>query len=290
METFKICACNTCDLPDSYLKANDLGIVSLSYQFGEEIYERGECALAGSVFYKRMREGQMPTTLPVTYAYAADFFMGILETCPNILLLCFSSSLSESYLNLRLAAQDIVKRKKGVRILVIDSLCASLGEGLLVHKAVELKKQGKSMEETAIWIESHKRNMVHAFAVDNIYHLYRGGRVSKASAVVKTIVNARPLFHVDGEGRLAALGNAHGRQKSLNSLVNYMETHMGSFRDQNDTVFISHGDSREDAEYVAQEVRKRFGICNVLINYICPIIGAHSGPGTIALFFLGDKR
>ena len=171
-----------------------------------------------------------------------------------------------------------------------DTLCASLGEGLLVHKAVQLKKAGKSLEETAQWVEAHKENLVHVFTVDDLFHLHRGGRVSKATAIVGTLAGIKPLLHVDEEGHLTAVGKVRGRKKSLQSLVDMMEKQVGSFRDQNDCVFISHGDCTEDAEYVRQLVQERFGITEFLINEIGPTIGTHSGPGTVALFFLGETR
>jgi DegV family protein with EDD domain len=170
---------------------------------------------------------------------------------------------------------------------VVDSLCASLGEGLLVHKAVQLKEKGKSLDEIASWLEENKLNLCHIFTVDDLHHLHRGGRVSKTSAIIGTLINVKPVLHVDNEGHLIPLNNVRGRKKALISLV---EARLDGYRDQNDTVFISHGDCLEDAEFVASLVKERYGINDILINYVCPTIGAHSGPGTVALFFMGNKR
>ena len=175
-------------------------------------------------------------------------------------------------------------------IIVIDSLCASLGEGLLVHKAVMLKESGKSFSETADWIEKNKLHIVHNFTVDDLNHLYRGGRVSKATAFLGTIVNIKPILHVDDEGHLIPLSKVRGRKKSLIALVDSMEQQMGTWKEKNDIVFISHGDSLADAKFVATLIKERFGIDSFLINYVGSTIGAHSGPGTIALFYLGDYR
>ena len=142
----------------------------------------------------------------------------------------------------------------------------------------------------AAWVEEHKLNLVHVFTVDDLNHLHRGGRVSKAVAIIGTLVGIKPVLHVDDEGHLVSLDKVRGRKKSLIQLVDNMEKQMGSYADKNDVFFISHGDSLEDAEFVAEEVKKRFGIQECIINRVGPTIGAHSGPGTIALFFMGDER
>ena len=189
-----------------------------------------------------------------------------------------------------MAAEELQEEYPERKLIVIDSLCACLGEGLLVYKAVQLKRAGKSLEEVAAWVEENKLHMVHNFTVDDLNHLYRGGRVSKTAAFLGTIVNIKPILHVDNEGHLIPLSKVRGRKKSLLTLVDSMEKQMGSFRDQNDIVFISHGDCIEDADYVASVIKERFGIDAFLINYIGPTIGTHSGPGTVALFYMGEYR
>ena len=204
----------------------------------------------------------------------------------DILHIAFSSGLSGSYGSVRIAVQELEEENFPYRILVVDSLCASLGEGLLVHKAVTMRDQGASLDETAKWLEENKLHIVHNFTVDDLNHLYRGGRVSKTAAFIGTIVNIKPILHVDNEGHLIPLSKVRGRKKSLISLVDSMEKQMGSYRDQNNIVFISHGDSVEDAKFVAKLVKERFGIESFLINYVGPSIGAHSFLGTIALFYI----
>lgn len=174
--------------------------------------------------------------------------------------------------------------------MVLDSLCASLGQGLLVYYAMELKESGKSIEETADWVESHKKNLVHLFTVDDLNHLHRGGRVSKATAIVGGMLNIKPVLHVDNEGKLVAIGKVRGRKKSLQALVDGMKERIGSYKDTCDTIFISHGDCEDDARYVAEKIKELYPIQTVIINYVGATIGAHSGPGTTALFFLGDYR
>ena len=207
-----------------------------------------------------------------------------------MLHLAFSSGLSGSYNSVRLAAEELKEEYPDRKIIVVDSLCASLGEGLFVYKAVQMKEAGASMEEVAAWLEEHKQNFCHVFTVDDLFHLYRGGRVSKAAAIVGTMINLKPLLHVDDEGHLIPLSKVRGRKKSLATLVSMMEERIGSWKDKNDIIFISHGDCEEDAQYVAKLVREKFGYESFLINTIGATIGTHSGPGTVALFFMGEYR
>ena len=153
-----------------------------------------------------------------------------------------------------------------------------------------MKEEGQSIDEVVDWLENNKLNLCHIFTVDDLHHLHKGGRVSKTTAIIGSLINVKPVLHVDNEGRLVPLNNVRGRKKALNSLVDQMEKRLPGFENKNDIVFISHGDSREDAEYVASIIKDRLGIENFLINYVSPTIGSHSGPGTIALFFMGKQR
>ena len=289
MEDFKIITDTTADLPESYIQENGLGIMVLPYIVDDVSYG-GEQKMEVREFYDRMRNGMMPTTSQVNPETAKAYLNSFLEESSQLLVLSFSSGLSGTCGNVNLAAREIMEERPDCRIVVVDTLCASLGEGLLVHKAVQLKKQGKSLEETAQWVEAHKENLVHVFTVDDLFHLHRGGRVSKATAIVGTLAGIKPLLHVDEQGHLTAVGKVRGRKKSLQSLVDMMEKQVGSWRDKNDCIFISHGDCAEDADYVKQLVEERFGRKDFLINEIGPTIGTHSGPGTVALFFMGDVR
>lgn len=289
MEDFKIITDTTADLPESYIQENGLGIMVLPYIVDGVSYG-GEQKMEVREFYDRMRNGMMPTTSQVNPETAKAYLNSFLEESRQLLVLSFSSGLSGTCGNVNLAAREIMEERPDCRIVVVDTLCASLGEGLLVHKAVQLKKQGKSLEETAQWVEAHKENLVHVFTVDDLFHLHRGGRVSKATAIVGTLAGIKPLLHVDEQGHLTAVGKVRGRKKSLQSLVDMMEKQVGSWRDKNDCIFISHGDCAEDADYVKQLVEERFGRKDFLINEIGPTIGTHSGPGTVALFFMGDVR
>lgn len=286
---FKIITDSTADLPEEYLKEHDLGCVNLCYIMDGVTYGRGE-ELDWKEFYAMMRDGKMPTTSQVNPEEAKVYLEEAIQKDREILYIAFSSGLSGTYNSVRMAAEEVMEEHSDCKIIVIDSLCASLGEGLLVHKAVCLRAEGKSLEETAQWVQEHIKNLVHAFTVDDLFHLHRGGRVSKAAAIVGTLAGIKPKLHVDDEGHLILIGKVRGRKKSLMALVDYMEEKIGSYRDKNDVIFISHGDALEDAEFVKEQVKARFGIDTFVINRIGPTIGSHSGPGTIALFFMGDER
>lgn len=278
---------STADLPDSYMKEHGIVIQFLSYAFGDEIYG-ADNQMEPHAFYERMRSGEMPTTNACIPNEVQHSFETYLAEGYDILHISFSSGLSASYNNARIAANELMEQYPERKILLIDSLCASLGQGLLVHYAVTMKENGKTMEEVAEWLEQNKLHLCHQFTVDDLYHLHRGGRVSKATAILGTLINVKPVLHVDDEGHLTSVCNVRGRKKSLIKLVDHMEAQIEGF--QNDVIFISHGDCLEDAEFVAALVRERFGIENIMINYVSPTIGSHSGPGTVALFHLGRKR
>lgn len=215
-------------------------------------------------------------------------FRAVLSQGQDLLHIAFSSGLSSSCGTAFLAAEQLKEEFPDRTLIVIDSLCASLGHGLLVHQAVKRRARGLSLQETAQQIEDIKGNIVHNFTVDDLHHLHRGGRVSKATAVVGSLINIKPVLHVDDEGHLVAVGKARGRKASIQALVNRMEQQIVGF--DNEEVFISHGDCREDAEYLADIVRDKFHITDIRIGYIGPTIGTHSGPGTLALFFQGSPR
>ncbi len=290
MKDFVITTDTTCDLPADYIREHHIGMLSLTYTLDGTTYS-WENPMPVKDFFDSMRGGSLPTTSQANPAEAAALFERILtEQDTDILHISFSSGLSGSYNSARIAADELADKYPDHRIVVIDSLCASLGEGLFVHKAVTMKEQGCSLDEIISWLSVNRNHVVHTFTVDDLFHLYRGGRVSKTAAFVGTVINLKPVLHVDDEGHLIPLSKIRGRKKALNTLVDMMEKQVGSWRDKNDTVFLSHGDCLEDAQYVADQVKARFGIENVLINYVGPTIGAHTGPGLVALFYMGDYR
>ncbi len=290
MSFFKIVTDSTADLPAEYLKENDIFEFFLPATIAGKTYH-SQVELPSKTFYTMMRNGEKTSTSQVNPEEAKEGLLKLIdEGCKEILYIAFSSGLSGTYNSARLAADEILETNKDVKIIVIDTKAASLGEGLLVYYAVEMRKQGKSIDEVAAWVEEHKLNLVHVFTVDDLNHLYRGGRVSRSAALIGTVLNIKPVLHVDDEGHLIPLGKVRGRKKSLLELVNLMEKQIGSYAGKNDIFFVSHGDCPEDAEFVCEEVKKRFGIQSSVVNILGFTIGAHAGPGTVALFFLGDKR
>lgn len=284
---FAITTDNNCDLPMTYLETHRVGLMSLSYTVEGQTYDV-EHPMPEADFYARMRAGAMPTTAQVNPEEARRALEEALQTHDSVLHIAFSSGLSGSCQSVRIAAMELQDKYPDKQIVVIDSLAASLGQGLLVHLAVQMRDEGKSFAETAAWCEENRTHIVHLFTVDDLFHLYRGGRVSKATAVVGSMLNMKPVLHVDDEGKLVAVGKVRGRKRALDELVRRMGEQVGAF--ENHTVFVSHGDCLADAEYVRDQVKSKFGIEDSLIHFVGPTIGAHSGPGTVALFFLGESR
>ena len=239
-------------------------------------------------FYARLRGGAMATTAAVNVADYTEAMEPILKEGKDVLVLAFSSGLSATCHSAQIAAGELMEQYPDRKVYVVDTLCASLGQGLLVWYAANLKKQGKTMEEVRDWTEEHKLNLCHWFTVDDLHFLKRGGRISAATAVLGTMLSIKPVMHVDNEGHLIKVGTARGRNASLKALVDHMEQTVLDLKDQ--AIFISHGDCLADAQKVADDVKARFGVESIIINYVGPVIGAHSGPGTVALFFMGSER
>ena len=195
---------------------------------------------------------------------------------------------SGTYQSALLAREELLERFPDRRLEVFDSRCASMGEGLLVYHAAKLSQQGKSLDEVLSWLKENALNLCHWFTVDDLNHLKRGGRVSTATALVGTMLGIKPVLHVDDEGHLIPVSKVRGRKQSLDALVKRMEE--SAVDPAGQMVFISHGDCLEDARYVETQVRERLGVQQVEVGFIGPVIGAHSGPGTVALFFLGQRR
>jgi DegV family protein with EDD domain len=238
--------------------------------------------------YDHLRSGKLPKTSAVNPELWADAMRPALENGQDVLVLVFSSALSATCQNAFIAAEELRGEFPDRKLIVIDSLCAAIGLGLLVHTAARLRDAGKSIEETAAWIEEHKLNVCHWVTVEDLMHLKRGGRVSAATAVVGTMLNIKPIIRVDDNGRLESLAKCRGRKAALNYLLDRMAESFDPEID--DTVFIGHGDCLEDAQYLESKIRERFGVKNVHINYIGAVVGAHTGPGVAVIFFYGKKR
>lgn len=289
MRDFVIVTETTTDLPASYIEENGLVIIPLYYQIEDTVYGE-EKHLELKDFFDAMRNGATPTTSASNPDTIRRTYLELIESGKDILHLAFTSGLSCSYNNAAFVANDLMEEYPDANIKVIDTLCASLGQGLIVNSAVQLKKAGKSIDEIAEWVEANKLKVCHEVTVEDLIYLYRGGRLKKSSAVLGTIINIKPLIHVNNEGKLISYDKVRGRKKSLNALVEKMVSAVENYDGENDWVFISHGDCLEDAEYVKAQIEERLGTKNFIINYLSPTIGSHAGPGTVALFFYANER
>ena len=287
MNEFVIVSDSTVDLPKEYLQSKQVPIISLSYIMDGVTYEEMD-GLSHKEFFEKLRAGSLPTTSQINPEQAREALEPFAKEGKDILYIGFSSGLSGSYNSVRMAAEDLKEEYPDINIIAIDSLCACMGEGLLLYKALELKEHGMSMEEIAKWVEANKLHICHNVTVDDLNHLHRGGRISKTTAVVGSMIKIKPIIHMSDEGKLVVIGKERGRKKSLVSIVDRMEMQMQGY--DNDIVMITHGDCIEDAEFVKKQVEERFGIHNVMINGIGSVIGSHTGAGVVAVFFMGDKR
>jgi len=289
MRDFVITADSNCDLLEDYIKEKKIGIIPHYYDLDGVTYG-DEINLTPTDFYNQMRQGKMPTTMASNPAVIRTTFQNYIDQGFDILHISFSSALSGGYSNIVTGAAEILEENPGAKIIVVDTLNASLGEGMFVMKAVQLKEEGKTIDEVAAWLEEHKMEFCVRFTVDDLGHLYRGGRISKTSAIIGSMINIKPILHIDNEGRLVPLSTARGRKKSLSTICNDMLESMGKYKDEHDIICIAHGDAQEDAEYLANMVREKLPHKQIIINFISPSIGSHSGPGAIGLCFMGEKR
>ncbi len=276
------------DVPKEMLEKYGIRTMELHYTLDGEEYSGTDPSITPAEFYDKMRNGSMPQTMQVNPAQARETFEQAIKEGYDILHIGFATALSGSTGSAMIAAQELQEEYPDAKIIVIDSASASLGQALLIHKAAMMKEEGKSIDEVAAWVEENKTHVCHFFTVDDLNHLARGGRLKKSQAVLGTMMNVKPILYLDDSGSLLPLSKTRGRKQSLNALVQNMKEHVGDY--QNDIIYISHGDCLDDVEFVKAAVEKEFGPKEFVVNYIGPTIGAHSGPATLALFFLGEKR
>lgn len=284
---YKLFSDSTCDMPDEYINEMGVELVGLSFEIDGESYKDGEMSF--KEFYDKMRSGSMTKTAQVPPAVFENWFEKTLQQGFDILYLGFSSGLSGTFNSACIARDILLEKYPEAKIICVDSLCASTGEGLLLYKAWEKKCGGMDIDALAGWLEENKLHLGHMFTVDDLKYLHRGGRVSKAAAVAGTILGIKPVLHVDNEGHLIPVGKIRGRKQSLNKLVEMMEERIGGW--ENPVIAVCHGDCPDDAEYIAKLAKQKIGKkTKVITSYTGTVIGAHSGPGTIALFFMGEYR
>ncbi|MBQ9728510.1 MAG: DegV family protein [Clostridia bacterium] len=289
MKEFAIITDSGCDMPEEWLKEKGIECVKLGFTMNNVNYE-GSCGESIDVkeFYDKLREGAMPTTYQVTSEMAKQAIEPYLKKGQDVLVIAFSSALSGTADSFKVAEKELSRQYPKRKVVVVDSLCASMGQGLLLWYAEQRAEEGASLGQTQKYIEGLKKHICHHFTVDNLFHLKRGGRVSTATALVGTILKIKPVMHVNDEGKLVAIGKAMGRKKSLHMIVENMFQTMDL--EDGDPVFISHGDCMEDVEYVKSLILARLPNVKIHVNYVGTVIGTHSGAGTVALFHKGKHR
>jgi len=287
MNDYVITVNSTVDLPNEWLEERQVPVVRLKYTIDGETYIDGK-GLSPKELFDKIRNGHMAETSQVNPADAKEMLLPILEEGKDILHIAFSSCLSGTCNSMKVAAAELSEEYPQRKVIVIDSLCACLGEALLLYKALQKKEQGLDIEELANWIEENKLHICHNVTVDDLNHLQRGGRVSKAAAIIGSAIQIKPIIHVDNTGSLQVIGKKRGRKTALNTIVDMACAQSEGW--DNDIIMITHGDCLEDAEYVAELVREKMGITNILINNIGAVIGSHTGPGVVAVFNMGNQR
>lgn len=287
---YQIITDSSCDLPQELADAYGLIVLPLSVTVDGVTYKNylDGREIGFHTLYEKYRSGSKTSTCAVN----PDAFIDVLEPClkegKDVFYIGFSSGLSATYQSGCIAAAELREKYPERKIMTIDSLCASLGQGLFVHYAVQKQREGATMEELAAYLEELRPHLCHWFTVDDLMYLKRGGRISASTALLGTALQIKPVMHTDNDGKLANVSKARGRKASIRALVDRME--QTAIDPSGQTVFICHGDCIEDAEYAAGLIRERFGIQDIVINYTGPVIGAHSGPGTLAIFFVGTER
>ena len=287
MSAYKIITDSCADLLPEMIAALDVSSIPLTVLFRGEV--RDDCVDESiKEVYDGLRNGEVATTSAANPDGWASVMEPVLQAGQDILVLAFSSGLSTTYQSAVIAATDLLEKYPQRKILVVDTLCASLGQGLLVWYACKKRDEGMTLEQLHSWVEENKLHVCHWFTVDDLMYLKRGGRVSAATALVGTMLQIKPVLHVDDAGHLVNVAKARGRKASIDAMAKKVGDLGGSF--DNSTCFISHGDCLEDAQYLAQVLKEKYGVKEVIIGYVGAVIGSHAGPGVLALFFMGDHR
>ncbi len=285
--SYRIITDSSCDLPQGEYEKWNVTMVPLTVLYQGQTYT--DFSDAGTKkLYDGLRSGECPTTSAANPEHWKNAMLPWLDQGQDVLVLAFSSGLSTTYQSAVIAAEDLREAYPQRKIFVVDSLSASMGQGLLLWYACKHRDEGMDIEALASWLEENRCHLCHWFTVDDLMHLKRGGRVSASTALVGTMLNIKPVLHMDDEGHLINMAKARGRKASIEMLAKKLEE-LGEGYD-NETVFISHGDCVSDAQLLAELVKQRCGVKNAVISYVGPVIGSHTGPGVLAFFFLGKHR
>lgn len=289
MRDYIIATDSCCDFDENLIRELDLTVIPLSVHLGQDHFRNYPGEMPEShVFYTRLSKGEPAQTSAPNVEAFKDAFRPFLEAGKDVLYLGFSSALSATYQNAAMAVEELREAFPDAVIRAVDTLCASMGQGLLVDLAVQEKRKGKSLEEVASFVQETIPHLCHWFTVGDLSQLRRGGRLSAGKAIMGNLLNIKPVLHVDHEGRLVPMESAKGRKKSVEALVRHMEE--TAIAPETQRIYISHGDCLGDAEVLAAAIQSKLGVASVTIGDVGPVIGAHSGLGTLALFFLGKER
>lgn len=289
MRDYVITVNSTVDMPLEWLEERGVAVAPLKYTIDNETYVDMH-GLSSKEFFGKLRDGKMAVTTQVNPDGARKMMEPFLKEGKDILHLAFSSGLSGTYNSMRIAAEELKEEYPEAKIIIVDTLCACMGEGVLLYHVLKQKEAGKTIEEAAQWAEEHKLHVMHNVTVDDLEHLHRGGRLSKASAVLGSIVKIKPIIVVNDEGKLEVVAKERGRKKAMNKIVDMAVEQGKGWEELNkEFVTITHGDCIEEAEALAEILRKKMGVQNILINNIGTVIGSHTGPGVLAVFCMGNR-
>lgn len=283
---------STCDLTPELIEELDIVVIPMEFTMAEgEVYKNYPDGreLGFQAFYDRVRAGAQPKTNQINAATYMEVAAPYLDKGQDVLILAFSSALSGTYQSSVLAVEELREKYPDRQIYTVDTLSASMGEGLLIYHAAKKREEGLSVSELAHWVEENRLRLCHWFTVDDLNHLKRGGRVSSAAALFGTILGIKPVLHVDDAGRLIPREKVRGRRSSLEALAKHMRETIDPAEGEQ-TIFISHGDCEQDVKYLIDLIREQVPVKEIKVGYIGPVIGAHSGPGTVAVFYLGTTR
>lgn len=274
---------STADLPEEIINKFNIIIIPMQYIINNKVYLDSNIDIKS--FYDNLRAGVLPSTTQTNIEKFKEVFSKYLENNQDIIYIGFPSSLSGTYNNSVLAARELSEKFPDRKIIVIDSLSASMGQGMLVQEAAVMRSQNKTITEVQTELDNLKYKTCHWLIVDDLFHLKRGGRISQSVAVLGSMLNLKPLLYVDNNGNLCVSDKIRGRQKAINSLLSKLENNI-----LDNNIYICHGDCLEDAEILREKIREKFKIQNININNIGPIVGTHTGAGTLALIFRGTSR
>lgn len=287
MRDYIITVNSTVDTGKEWLEERDVPVIPLKYTIDGQEYT-DMYGLSDKEFFQKLREGKMSVTSQINPEEAKEMLEPYVKEGKDVLHLAFSSALSGTCNSMKIAAEELQEEYPEAKVIVVDTLCACMGEAMLLYYALKQKEAGKTIEEVAQWAEENKLHVCHNVTVDDLFHLHRGGRVSKTAAVLGTMVKVKPIIHMDDNGALQVIGKERGRKKSLHKIVDMAVERSEGW--DNEIIMITHGDCLEDAEYVAKLVREKMGVENVFIHNIGTVIGSHTGPGVVATFCMGNKR